>query len=474
MEGGTWSRKRTGFAVLAVVALALVHARPGSAERCDWSVSGTLKVENARLSKMRNKFGEVSPLENVLVKVSARTRVGLVWGTWNAWPKTRTDASGRFTVANRKNCAKRQIRVQVKFDDANLEIRHETATSSTTKVKWYEVVNDGKSDRERTSSTVNLGTLEFQPGGSLMLGDFEARRHAELWNFYQMIVDHMAAKGPSFAFESKIKVKYPHDSWIAGDILSNTVEGSYCNPTTKVIYIHKDRNGPADDFDVETLAHELGHKWAYERFHGEICLTMDLIGNGDTHDLADDPCVAFHEGFAKFWQQHLESELLDQEIDLPYNRPRLNAGVGSPSTRLTNLSLMQRMDEGWWSTLTTMTTPLIHRYDFGTPGGSIGTGSISLKSPWQAGCTSPDITFKNVLNVFQADAGAGYPEDLSRDDTTIAAFMDRADAIMTRKMDREDRDMYVALADPASSEQPSNSLCGVRIDDSMRRVPGLN
>ena len=264
--------------------------------RCDWSVSGTLKVENARLTKMKNKFGETSPLENVLAKVSARTKVGLVWGTWNAWPQTRTDANGKFTVTNRKNCAKRQIRVQVKFDDENLEIRHETATSSLTKVKWYEVVNDGKTGRERTSSTVGLGPLEFEPGGNLFLGDFEARRHAELWNFYQMIIDHLAGKGPRFAFKTKVKVKYPHDSWVAGDILKNTVEASYSNPTTKVIYIHKDSNGSADEFDVQTLAHEIGHKWAYERFHGEICLTMDLLRTGYTHDLADDPCVRVSRG----------------------------------------------------------------------------------------------------------------------------------------------------------------------------------
>ena len=441
----------------AILAGALLLLGGGAAEaaKCDWTVSGTLRVEYARLSEMAALTGGAAPLANVQVKVSARSRVLGVWGTWNKWEVTRTDADGRFTVGKRKNCGDRQFKVEVKFEDDDLEIRHERATSSVTKVKWYEAVQDADSGRVRTSSTVNLGTLTFGPGGGAELGDFEARRHAELWGLYRLVFAHLADKGPKFAFKSQVKIKYPHNSLLAPD----TVEASYVNPTTKVMYIYRSRDGSEDQFTVSTLLHELGHRWAFERFRGEVCLTLDLIASGDTHDLADDPCVAFHEGFAKYFQQQLESELFGEAPDLPYNRARLNAGVGFPPTALTSVDLLQRFDEGWWSVLTSMTLPGIHRYDYGTAGGRTGTGRITERAIVPRFCGPPSISFKNLLRVFEPKSGAGYPEYLDRGDTTLDGFLTRADAIL-RVMDADDRNLFMVLADPASSLQPADLLCG--------------
>lgn len=114
----------------ALIAIGLCLGVPGSAEaaRCDWSVKGTLQVEHSRLTKVANVFGDTSPLANIRVKVSARTRVAGIWGIWNGWPEERTDARGAFEVTNRKDCADRQIKVQVQFEDHALQLRHETAT----------------------------------------------------------------------------------------------------------------------------------------------------------------------------------------------------------------------------------------------------------------------------------------------------------------------------------------------------------
>ncbi len=452
-------------AAILAGALALFGGGAAEAAKCDWTVSGTLRVEYARLAEMAAREGGTAPLANVRVKVSARSKVLGVWGTWNKWEKTRGDGDGRFTVGKRKNCGDRQFKVEVKFEDDDLEIRHETATSSLTKVKWYEAVQDADNGRVRTSSTVNLGTLTFRPGGGAELGDFEARRHAELWGLYHLVFDHLAAKGPKFAFKSRVKIKYPHNSLLAPD----AVEASYVNPTTEVMYIYRSRDGSEDHFTVETLLHELGHRWAFERFRGELCLTLDLITSGDTHDLADDPCVAFHEGFAKYFQQQLENELFGEAPDLPYNRARLDAGVGFPPTALTSIDLLQRFDEGWWTVLTSITLPAIHRYDYGTADRAVGTGRIAERTLVPRFCSPPSISFKNLLRVFEPKSSAGYPEYLDRGDTTLDGFLTRADAILG-SMDADDRNLFMVLADPASSLQPADLLCGSPQPQRIERV----
>ncbi len=448
------SRIRILAAVGAAVVLLPIGVGTAQARKCDWTVRGTLRVAYERLPEMAALTGGTGALADVLVKVSARSKVAGIWGSWKTWETTRTDSRGRFTVAKRKGCGDRQLKIEVKFQDGGLEIRHRTATSSVTKVKWYEVVQDADGGRVRTSSTIDLGALTFRAGAPAQLGDFEARHHAELWSLYRLVFAHLAAKGPGFAFKNTVKIKYPHDS----RVVPNAREASYVNPTTKVIYIHRSRDGRTDQFTTATLLHELGHRWAFERSRGEVCLTLDLIMTGDTHDLADDPCVAFHEGFAKYFQQQLERELFGEAPDLPYNRARLNSGVGWQRIRLTNLDLMGRLDEGWWSVLTTLSLARLYTYDFGTAGGRVGNGRITPTAVTGRSCVGPSVTFTEVLRVFEPDARAGFPEYLDRADTTIDGFLTRADAVLTR-MDADERSMFLALADPAGTMQPEDFLC---------------
>jgi len=422
-------------AAIPAGAFALFGGGAAETAKCDWTVGGTLRVEYARLSETAAREGDTAPLAHVRIKVSARSRVLGARGSWNEWDETRTGADGRFTVGKRKNCGDRRFKPEVKFEDDDLEIRHERATSSVTEVRWYEAGQDADSGRVRTGSTVNLGTLTFRPGGGAELGDFEARRHAELWGLYRLVFAHPADEGPKFAFKSQVKIKYPHNSLLAPD----TVEASCVDPTTRVVYIYRSRDGSEDHFNVETLLPELGHRWAFERFRGEVCPTLDLIASGDTHDLADDPCVAFHEGFANYFQQQLENELFGEAPDLPYNRARLNAGVGFPPTGIT--------------------LPAIHRYDYGTPDDAVGTGRIAERAGVPRFCGPPSIGFKNPLRVFEPKSNAGHPDYLDRGDTTFDGFLARADPIL-RAMDADERNLFVVLADPASGLRPADLLCG--------------
>lgn len=415
---------------------------------CDWTVKGKLQVDHD-LPGLPGTYDK-SALGNVEIKVSAKEKVFGTWGTWNAWPTVRTDSAGAFTVRNTKNCDGRRFKVEVRFKDSELEVRHETSTSSVEKVKWYTIVDE--TSGEHAAGTTDLGTKTFASTGAHDLDDAEARAHADIWFVYKKAIAKAASYGSDYAFTTQIKVKYPHNSAVAND----SAEASYANPTTKVIYIFRSNDGTQDHKDVGTLLHEMGHIWAYNHSSGEICLTESLVMTQNTHDLVDDHCVAFHEGWAEFFSNEMTRALFGGDKLLPHGRPRLNAGLNGVA--LTSKSLMQRHDGGWWSVFHTLSTPSLHKYDFGTPGGTTPAGSIAVKSVLPFGCTSPDISFKEVMSVF--NPGGSYTAKISRGETTIEGFLNRAAARLT-DLSEDDAETIETLVDPASSVQPSSELCSV-------------
>lgn len=413
---------------------------------CAWTVKGKLEVDH-RLAELASEFDK-SSLANVQVKVSAKEKVLGVWGTWNAWPTVRTGSTGLFSVSNTKNCDGRRFKIEVKFSDDDLEVRHEHSTSALTDAKWYTIVDE--SSGEHAAGTTDFGTRTFASGGAWDLNDDEAWSHADIWVLYKKALAVAASYGGSYAFTGQVQVKYPHNS----DIISDTREASYVNPTTKVIYIFRSNDGAEDHFNVDTLLHELGHRWAYNHTSGEFCLTETLAINGDTHGTVGDPCVAFHEGFAEFFADEMERALVGGTKVLPYARPRLNAGFGG--TPLTSEALMQRNDDAWTSVFHTLSTPLLHQYEFGTASSGTPTSRITKSAALRLGCASPDISFKEVLSVFLA--GGTYTEVLSRGETTIEGFLERA-AGRLAGLDEADGETIEKLVDPASTLQPSTDFC---------------
>jgi hypothetical protein len=119
---------------LALLGVLFFTSRDAYAQ-CAYTVDGTIRVEH-QLSELR-ALGATSPLEGIQVRVQSRSRVLGVWGTWATWDVDVTDADGWFSLTRSMGCGAHQVRVHVKFQDDDLEIRHEHSTSSTTKVLWY-------------------------------------------------------------------------------------------------------------------------------------------------------------------------------------------------------------------------------------------------------------------------------------------------------------------------------------------------
>lgn len=424
-------------------ALGAVALAPSIAEAgCDWTVKGKLAVEH-RLDALKNAYGS-SALENVQVKVSAKHKVAGVWGTWNDWPIVRTKADGSWSVTQDKNCADRRFKIEVKFDDDTVEVRHHTSTSSLTKVLWYTILDESSGDHD--DGTVDFGTKTFRASGAHDLDDDEAWSHADIWVLYHLAAEKAASFGSAYAFTTKIKVKYPHNS----DIAPDSAESSYANPTTKVIYIFRANDGSPDHFNASSFLHELGHIWAYNHTTGEICLTETLVTTFNTHGTVGDSCVAFHEGWAEYFSHEMDRALFGGTKELPYARPELI------DRGLSTTSKVEHNDDGWTSVFHALSTPTLHRYEFGTATSSTPSDRITATAGTGFGCSSPNISFKDVMSVF--NAGNGY-DKLARADTTITKFFERAAARLSNLSD-DDSDSLVRLINPASTVQPRDEFCG--------------
>jgi hypothetical protein len=433
---------------IAAAGLAALAA-PAGAAQCDWRIEGVLEVEH-QLTEMKTKFGESSPLANIEVKVSGKTGSALPWGEWGT---TRTNSKGEFSVGKNKSCADRYFKVEVQFQDAEIELRHENATSSLDKVKWYEAWNSANFGNKRHPNVVDVGTLRFGPGagvaGKSERGDFQVYRHAEMWSVYKLLNAVLEDYGPEYDFERKLIVKYPHNSWIVGD----NVEGSYFNPITKIGYIHRDPN--SDDFSMSTLIHEALHGWAYDKFDGEGCLTWDLVLTHDTHDLAANSCPAFHEGFADAAQERFEYEQFGETMQLPYDRARLAQGGGLLSQPIPRPNLVERLDEGWSSVLLSMMNEHLATLKFGDADDTPGFASAGS---FLGECNNPAVTLQRLMKVFLADASHGYLRDLDKDETSMRQFLNRADAILAN-FDPEHVDVIIDMHDSRKTGEPSDVLC---------------
>jgi hypothetical protein len=433
---------RHGLSLWAFVLALAAFLLPERAEAaCTWTIKGKLAVDH-RLDQLEDEFG-VSALANVQVKVSAKTKVLGVWGTWNDWPIDRTSADGSFSVSEEKTCEERRFKVEVKFQDDDLEVRHHTSTSSLTKVLWYTVHEE--TSGSRSAGTIDLGTKTFSSGGGHDLNDDEAWSHADIWVTYRLAIAKAASFGADFAFTTQIKVKYPHNS----DVAPDNVEASYANPTTKVIYIFRSNDGSEDHLSVGTLLHEMGHIWAYNHTKGEICLTETLVTTGNTHGTVSDSCVAFHEGWAEFFADEMERALFGGTKVLPFGRPALI------DRGMTSTSLVERTDDGWTSFFHLLTTPNLHQYHFGTESSSGPTGRIEKLSTIPTGCTSPNLGFKQMMMVFNAGDGL---DQIVRADTTIATFVDRA-IIRLSGLNQTQGDTMERLTNPQGTAQPSKAFC---------------
>ncbi|MEO0557928.1 MAG: hypothetical protein AAF170_07070 [Bacteroidota bacterium] len=474
-----------------------VEATPSEDGQCAWTVSGRIEVEHA-LPELKEAFGDFSDLVGVTVRVRGMLRLAnpfgnAVWGTWDTWKETTTNSRGEFTVRHTPSISPcdgvRRLRVEVKFQNDDLEIRHAHATSSLTKVKWV-TIYDTPEDEPRTDHTLDINRI-FGPNRVQELDEFEPRAHADMWVVYTHLLDKLAGYGSAYAFTDQLKVKYPHNSALASD----NAEASYANPITNVVYIYRanvcpddvmlpNETGSCEDhLDVSTLLHEAMHVWAYQHATGEDDLALNLLTSGSTHCF-EPSHIAFHEGFAEWAAERLGNSLFGMDKPQPVTRDALQAGFwcegNSPDT-LPTLTKMEEHDYGWITALRILHQNDLHRYSFaGTTtnrefnhygsehGSTDGTiNEIQKSVPANPRCESPDVSFKDVLTTFLASPADGYVHPLRNSDMNLDDFVDRFADV--NDLGNDTRDALLTLIDPAATEEPADLFCPF-----VPRVENLN
>lgn len=459
--------------------------------QCEWGYRGTLAVHHG-LDTLQEHLGR-SPLRGVLVRVSGSTRVLGEWGPWNAWPSVRTDDYGRFAIRAARDCGKRRMKLEIKFQDDELEVRHRTSTSSLTKVKWYEIDSTQGDGGQVIVDDYELGKPADSPG--IVAGDAaDMWWHADIWVLYRSVIRLMKARGPDFEFRKQVKIKYPNDG-----AAPDEAETSYANPENGVIYITN--KGSFENFTVETLLHELGHIWSYQHsadsYNMSIpilgvkrlsCLTLGFLKGArfQTHGLVADRCVAFYEGFAEYFKDHVSFELFRHSHQacgsecprvrpVPFSRAFLGFGpsFGEPREPVTNLELLQRHDMGWYSALHALTDRNRGRHRYGPPYPGSGTPDRFVSFDAGSACSGvigPDLEFWDVLRAFSPGAGYPYfrpirladerllPELAAYNDTRLGNFLARLAAI-SGKLDNDDLAAMRRIIDPSESVEPRDLFC---------------
>ena len=140
--------------------------------------------------------------------------------------------------------------------------------------------------------------MVFGESSNFTLNNKISKTHADIWSHYSWAIETMSdMKVPISPNGEKIKVVYPLNRLIVPD----SFEGSYVNPSNKIIHIHENHSR----FDI--ALHELGHLWAFNHTTGEGVMKNYLFTKFSTHDLVSNPAVAFHEGFADYWMMMLKN-----------------------------------------------------------------------------------------------------------------------------------------------------------------------
>ncbi|MCB0721217.1 MAG: hypothetical protein KDC42_02830 [Ignavibacteriae bacterium] len=469
--------------------------------KTNWTIEGNVMLRHND-STISAGFPGTVPLEHVEVNVSAREKVMGVWGPWNSWDKKFTDSNGHFKIKKEKDKSNRQFKVEVQFKDDTLKVYPENdgfmskVTEAVTdiagdvlglitqihalgdivdktedaleqlleqtgriayNVRWYTILKEDKNDKSHSAGTVNLGNLTFGDGDE-DLGNSIARKHALVWFVYKKIFKTMNTfqKDVRFLDKKPVALKFPHDN----TLISDKVESSYSDPFNQVIFII--RNSRTDQLDVDTIMHELMHIWAYQHSKNEKGLAWQLIVHGGTHDeLQKKSYVAFHEGFAEWASNRLtniifgtNSSIYGETTDtgLPLSRGFLK-GKG-----IKKESEIDRSEYGWMSLFNILMTPDLHRYDFNASQSKV-TLLSSVSVPSGHICSSPVLSFEEILDIFNENEKAGLKKQLKREDMNLDDFLNRAKKLYPSKISTSKINAIKKLLNPAENVAAVDVIC---------------
>ena len=286
--------------IFIVAILSMIGIYINTDTTCQINISGSIQV----LSKISKDIhptllNQKRPISGAKVRIEKK-RCNLC--RWKVIEDLTTNQNGSFSansILTGNSCNKNyDLRAKVKFENNDLEVRKGGLIDELgMSPKWY-LVGELKKEDCHIEKDCKFSEMTFGGSTNFTLGNNVPKTHADIWSHYNWAIETMNDIGlPISPDGEKIKVVYPLNRLIVPD----SFEGSYVNPSNKVIHIHKNHSR----FDI--ALHELGHLWAFNYTTGEEIMKNYLFTKFSTHDLVNNPAVAFHEGFADYWMMMLKN-----------------------------------------------------------------------------------------------------------------------------------------------------------------------
>jgi hypothetical protein len=449
-------RYRVALPLVSLLGLLLgtiFFAAVANAQSCTYEVRGAVLVDSQFVPSSAN-----DPLRDLEIRVSGRAR----FGTWNEWARTRTARDGSFEIEapmTGSACSNgRNIRVQARFADEELRVRHED-DDPIQPPPWLTIGTRGRGDCTRC----DFGNLVFD-GPS----DDVAQVHAEIWMIYKRVMDrlsdlqilaHIPEENGDFRFRERVDVLYPY-TWSGA---------SYVGPGSQTVHLKRQRR--SNDFNrFVTMLHELAHVWAFQHSRNETLMRSYFLNPShgfNTHGIVSESAVAFHEGFAQYFaiQMGLEEFSQSQNIRAHSHTYLTDEGVKGnhyPCSHHRSGSI-DCMDEGWESILGGLS--MGHHgldlldHEFGTTDDFVREFDPHPATP-PTGCEldRPELALADVLHVFADPHDPREATDIHTDDMNLNDFLARTSEALPH-FDETDAAAYSRLVDPSLELEAEDVYC---------------
>lgn len=406
------------------------------------TVSGTIRVRHP----VRTLGNNVSnAFDSALPRAAVRVHGKRPFHFWRELGQTQTDFNGNFAINTTEKAGAWRFRIEVRLKADGLVVRQHTHAD-------WETVLEQPEQRGEDLSGVTLiygAKADSSADAKSRLDDPQDHNRAEDWMVARRMMKALENLGAPFHTDQTRPFTL--------EIVTPSAT-TFADPFARNVHLRGDES-------FFNLVHESMHIWAYDRTAalsgGQFGLVGSLIrdkgspGLGfGTHDPQEKESTAFHEGFAQFAAFELERrEFGGTTASLPFGRGEW------AFKEFESIDQLIRSDHGWRSILTTLVTPDLHLFEFGTSASP--AGAITQTASPSGTCSSPSTTFEDLLKVFDAHANLGFDHRLSRDEMKdLRKFLERVCAIVGGSMTGRAED-FLRLLDPAETVEPGALFCQV-------------
>jgi hypothetical protein len=434
-----------------------------------WTIKGKLKVRS-QFEEIKTTFGDANgdvPLSGVRVRVSAK-ETNLDPSGFDKWGEvvTKDDGSFQFTIS--KDKSKRFFKVEVLFDGKDTVIYPGTLVglpgnsgveaginATLFHVDWILVWQD---EEKKGPGVVDFKNLTFAGIAGEQLDGRDERRHADLWFLAGKMRSELEKVGAGLGYPFQpISIKYPHSDPLVND----GDEMSYADPIRGIVFLI--RNGVVDNFEIQTVIHELMHVRNYAHSTGEENLAIQLLLNGSTHRGRQDMTfTVFHEAAAEIFKSELYHRMFGKRAVI-YRDPDFEA-TRFPFTRtwlksqgIKKLNDIDHFEYGWMSVFNLLLCGKVEELDMNGPDQYAGEKVATGTGPRVAiARKSIKFSFADLLKAFDP-VSTTFPKQIDVTEMTLNKYFQRLGGVVPA-FDAAMQSAYKKILDPSETAQPSDLL----------------